>query len=104
MNWKKFVNKSTTESSNPKQEFSREEIEKIVTMTNWDYYEAIQRFQRILEAEGIIAELKENGAIEGDLVMIGDWDFNFWERTTKWVSDLGMENINPRQRPKVYDD
>lgn len=81
-----------------------EKIEKIVKMTNWDYYEAIQRFQRILEAEGIIAELKENGAKEGDLVMIGDWDFNFWERTTKWVSDLGMENINPRQRPKVYDD
>ena len=37
MNWKKFVNKSTTESSNPKQEFSREEIEKIVTKIREEY-------------------------------------------------------------------
>ena len=25
----------------------------IVEMTNWDYYEAVQRFQRILEAQGV---------------------------------------------------
>ena len=37
MNWKKFVNKSTTESSNPKQEFSREEAEKIVTKIREEY-------------------------------------------------------------------
>jgi GTP-binding protein len=34
-------------------------IEKVVLMTNWDYYESVQRFQRILEAEGISAALKE---------------------------------------------
>ena len=28
-------------------------------MTNWDYYESIQRFQRILEAEGISDALKK---------------------------------------------
>lgn len=41
-------------------------------MTNWDYYEAVQRFQRILEAEGIIDRLRDFGAIEGDLIMIGE--------------------------------
>lgn len=73
-------------------------IERIVTMTNFDYYEALQRFQRILEAEGISAALKERGAVDGDLVMIGDWDFNYYDRRTRWVSELGLENINPRRR------
>lgn len=73
-------------------------IEKIVEMTNWDYYEAVQRFKRILEAQGVSAALKEAGAVEGDLVMIGDWDFNYFERRNRWQSDLGLENINPRKR------
>jgi Obg family GTPase CgtA-like protein len=38
---------------------------------NWDYYESVDRFQRILDASGITESLKENGAKEGDLVMIG---------------------------------
>jgi GTPase len=81
-----------------------EKIEKVVETTNWDYYEAVQRFQRILEAQGVADALREAGAIEGDLVMIGDWDFNYWERKTRWMSDLGLENINPRRRPEQYDD
>ena len=40
-------------------------IEKIVTMTNWDYYEAIERFQRVLDAMGINEALKRKGAKEG---------------------------------------
>ena len=38
---------------------------------NWDYTESLQRFQRILEAQGISDELAALGAKEGDLVMIG---------------------------------
>ena len=38
---------------------------------NWDYYESVQRFHRILDAQGISEALKEEGAQEGDLVMIG---------------------------------
>ena len=37
---------------------------------NWDYYESVDRFQRILDAHGITEALKENGAKEGDLVSI----------------------------------
>lgn len=43
------------------------QIEKIVAMTNWDYYEAVERFQRILDATGINKTLKKRGAKEGGL-------------------------------------
>jgi GTP-binding protein len=47
-------------------------IEKIVIMTRWDYYDAVLRFQRILEALGITRALRERGVQEGDTVRIGD--------------------------------
>ncbi|CAN0247072.1 unnamed protein product, partial [Phaeothamnion confervicola] len=47
-------------------------IERAAAMTSWDYYEAVARFQRIMEAMGISAELERRGAEQGDLVMIGD--------------------------------
>jgi GTP-binding protein len=40
-------------------------------MTNWDYYEAVKRFQRVLEVSGINAALKAAGAAPGDTVVIG---------------------------------
>ena len=40
-------------------------------MTNWDYYEAAMRFQRILRAMGIADALREDGIAEGDTVRIG---------------------------------
>jgi Obg family GTPase CgtA-like protein len=45
------------------------QIEKLVQMTNWDYYEALDRFQRILDATGINAALKKRGAREGALAL-----------------------------------
>ncbi len=47
-------------------------IERVAAMTNWDYYEAALRFQRILEAMGIARALEEAGIQEGDTVIIGD--------------------------------
>lgn len=44
------------------------------------------------------------GAQQGDLVMIGEWDFNYWERKNRWVAELGLENINPRKRYVNYED
>ncbi len=49
-------------------------IERVVAMTNWDYYEAALRFQRILEAMGITQALEEAGIKEGDTVIIGDME------------------------------
>jgi len=47
------------------------EIEKVVKMTNWDYYESGMRFQRVLNALGIRQALIEAGVEEGDTVRIG---------------------------------
>eukprot|EP01032_Pedospumella_encystans_P009207 gene9207-10862_t len=79
-------------------------IEKVVSMTNWDYYEAVRRFQRILEAEGIAKALREAGAKQGDLVMVGEWDFNYWEPRNRWIAELGLENVDPRKRPSFESD
>ncbi len=47
-------------------------IERAAAMTNWDYYEATARFQRILKALGIADELVEQGVQNGDVVRVGD--------------------------------
>jgi GTP-binding protein len=49
-----------------------QEIEKVVRMTKWDYYEATLRFQRILAALGITEALRTAGIQEGDTVQIAD--------------------------------
>jgi GTP-binding protein len=58
-------------------------IERAAAMTNWDYYEAIFRFQRILEAMGITQALEDAGVQEGDTVFIGDiidlnWSYEYF--------------------------
>jgi len=56
-------------------------IEKAAAMTNWDYYEAQARFQRVMQALGVSEQLKQAGAKNGDLVMVGDVDFKYFEET-----------------------
>jgi GTP-binding protein len=46
-------------------------IERAAQMTNWDYYEASMRFQRILRAMGITDALRAAGVTDGDTVQIG---------------------------------
>ncbi|CAK0783735.1 hypothetical protein CVIRNUC_006934 [Coccomyxa viridis] len=48
-----------------------EAIERFAAMTNWDYYEATLRFQKVLESAGINKKLKARGIQEGDTVVIG---------------------------------
>jgi GTP-binding protein len=47
-------------------------IERAARMTNWDYYEAALRFQRILRAVGIAEALEVAGIEDGDTVFIDD--------------------------------
>lgn len=54
-----------------------EYIEQIAKMTHWDYPEAVERFGRQLVALGIAAELQRRGAVDGDLVMVDKYDFDF---------------------------
>ena len=46
-------------------------------MTHWEYPEAVERFGRQLNALGIAAELERRGAVDGDLVMVDKYDFDF---------------------------
>jgi GTP-binding protein len=47
-------------------------IERAAQMTNWSYYEAAMRFQRILAAMGITQALRDAGVQDGDTVRIGE--------------------------------
>jgi GTP-binding protein len=52
-------------------------IERAAKMTYWEYDEAVQRFQRILEVLGIRQALSEAGIQEGDTVRIGDYELEW---------------------------
>jgi len=52
-------------------------IEQVARMTHWEYPEAVERFGRQLQALGIESELIKRGAVQGDLVMVDIYDFNF---------------------------
>ena len=52
-------------------------MEQVAKMTHWEYPEAVERFGRQLEALGISDELLRRGATDGDLIMIGTYDFEF---------------------------
>ena len=56
---------------------SGEYVEQIARMTHWEYPEAVERFGRQLEALGIAEQLKRRGAVDGDLVMVDQYDFEF---------------------------
>jgi GTP-binding protein len=45
-------------------------IERFAKMTNWELEDAVDRFQRVLEASGITAELERQGIESGDIVRL----------------------------------
>jgi len=56
---------------------SGKRIERAVAMTYWDYDQAVDRFQRILETMGITAALQKAGIRTGDTVFIGDMELEW---------------------------
>ncbi len=52
-------------------------IEKIVKMTQWEYYDAVMRFQRIMQALGITDALRAKGIQEDDTVRIGNKELDW---------------------------
>jgi GTP-binding protein len=56
---------------------SGEAIERAASMTYWEHYQSIRRFQRILEALGIDSALRQAGVHEGDTVFIGDHELEW---------------------------
>lgn len=54
-------------------------LEKLVLMTNFQQYDAVKRFQRIMKQKGIDNALRKQGADDGDIIRIGDFEFEFVE-------------------------
>jgi GTP-binding protein len=52
-------------------------IERAASMTYWEHYESVRRFQRILEVLGVDKALREAGVQEGDTVMIGEYELEW---------------------------
>lgn len=55
-------------------------IEKMIKRINFGSYEAAVRFARIMRKMGIDKELRKKGAEDGNLVRIGDFEFEFVEK------------------------
>lgn len=54
-------------------------IEKLFQMTNFEQRDAALRFARILRNMGVDAKLRKMGAVDGDSVQIGGFEFEFIE-------------------------
>jgi len=48
-----------------------EAVERLAHQTMWQYHDAVQRAQRVLEAMGVLDALREAGVHPGDMVHIG---------------------------------
>ncbi len=55
------------------------DLEKLVQMTNFGQFDAVKRFQRILKSRGVDDALRTRGARAGDVIQIGDMEFDFVE-------------------------
>jgi GTP-binding protein len=56
-----------------------ESIEKLMRRTQFNSYEAVVRFGRILRGAGIDEALRKRGAKDGSLIRIGKFEFEFFE-------------------------
>ncbi len=56
---------------------SGEAIVRAASMTYWDEFQSIRRFQRLLESLGIDSALRKAGIQEGDTVIIGDYELEW---------------------------
>ena len=56
---------------------SGDKLEKLFTMTNFDRDESIMKFSRQLRGMGVDEALRARGAKDGDLVRIGNFEFEF---------------------------
>lgn len=65
-------------------------IERAAQMTYWDYEDAVNRFQRILEAMGITAALEKAGVQIGDIVYVGDVELQ-WANEFDELEDENFE-------------
>jgi GTP-binding protein len=56
-------------------------IEKLIKRTNFSTQDGVARFARILRNMGIDQDLRSRGAVHGQTIQIGDFDFEFDEKS-----------------------
>eukprot|EP00877_Chromochloris_zofingiensis_P006026 jgi/Chrzof1/1677/Cz10g16250.t1 len=78
-------------------------IERFTQMTNWNYYEAVKRFQRILEVSGINEALRKAGIQEGDTVVLGEESEFVWsdEKSESALYGAWLEDMQARGRVRA---
>jgi len=54
-----------------------DEIERLYHKTQFSSEEAMLRFIKILEGMGVVDELREKGAVDGDTIVVKDIEFDF---------------------------
>jgi GTP-binding protein len=54
-----------------------EGVERLAQQTMWEYHDAVQRAQRVLEAMGVLDALRQAGVQPGDTVRIGDMELEW---------------------------
>jgi GTP-binding protein len=54
-----------------------ERVERMAAQTMWQYHDAVQRAQRVLEAMGVLDALREAGVEPGDTVRIGNMELEW---------------------------
>lgn len=77
-----------------------EALLRFAQMTNWDYYEAVARFQRVLNVSGVNSALKAKEIKEGDTVVLGETEFT-WDNDQSdgalyesWLEDMRARGRN----------
>ncbi|CAK9198642.1 unnamed protein product [Sphagnum jensenii] len=69
-------------------------LQRFTQMTNWEYFEAVRRFQHVLQASGVNQALRDQGVREGDTVVVGQMEFN-WKDSDD-IANLGDWKRGPR--------
>eukprot|EP00775_Hariotina_reticulata_P013773 gene13773-13894_t len=79
-----------------------EAVERFAQMTNWDYYEAVKRFQRVLEVSGINQALRDAGIQAGDTVSLGEMGEFVWNDDQSESATYGawLEDMSARGRTR----
>ena len=75
-------------------------LERFSQMTNWDYFEATLRFQRVLQAVGLWEALERKGVLPGDSVVIGEAEF-VWhaDRSEGKLYESWLNGLNASKNP-----
>lgn len=66
-------------------------VKKAFDLTNWDYVEGIDRFQRILEALGVNRMLIKAGAKDGDTIVCFDREFDYYKNENIYSAAAALD-------------